>query len=83
MAAHRRVYRLCLIYKMANNLVLMSYSSLLVHNLYSLKGLDPHASIPLDRLPVNLYHSTFILYAHRSEIYSLNAFWTLNIAGIR
>ena len=68
----RRVSRLCLLYKMANNLVLMSYSSLLVHYPYSMKSLHPYAFISLDRLPVKLYYSTSFLPRTVSEWNSLH-----------
>ena len=56
--ARRRVSRLCLMYKMANRFVLMSYCSLLIPYPYALKSLHPHAFIPLDRMPEKLYYST-------------------------
>ena len=68
----RRVSRLCLLYKMANNLVLMSYSSLLVHYPYSMKSLHPYAFISLDRLPVKLYYPTSFLPRTVSEWNSLH-----------
>ena len=52
----RKISRLSLMYKMANNYVLMSYNSLLTPHPYSLKSMHPHAFIPLDRLPVRLYY---------------------------
>ena len=54
----RKISRLSLMYKMANNYVLMSYNSPLTSHPYSLKSIHPHAFIPLDRLPVRLYYST-------------------------
>ena len=51
----RRISRLCLMYKMKNRFVLMSYSSLLVHCPYELKDLHPFAFRSLDRLPLKLY----------------------------
>ena len=59
LVARRRVARLCLMYKMANKMVLMSYSSLLIPHPYPLKSLlHPFAFIPLERMPEKLYHST-------------------------
>ena len=51
----RRVARLCLLYKMANNLVLMSSRSLLIPYPYHTKTMAPHAFLPLDRTPSKLY----------------------------
>ena len=59
LVARRRVTRLCLMYKMANRLVLMSYCSLLTPHPYPLKSLlNPHAFIPLERMPEKLYYTT-------------------------
>ena len=54
----RRVARLCLLYKMANDLVLMSTLSLLVRYSYTTKAMPPHAFLPLDRAPSKLYFSS-------------------------
>ena len=54
----RKISRLSLMYKMTNDLTLMSYRSLLKPFPYHLKSLHPHAFIPLDRLPPKLYYST-------------------------
>ena len=51
----RRIARLCLMYKMENRFVLMSYRSLLIHCPYELKDLHPFAYRSLDRLPLELY----------------------------
>ena len=51
----RMVSRLCLMYKMANNLVLMPTRTLLIPYPYSTKSKPPHAFIPLDLYPPKLY----------------------------
>lgn len=53
----RTTARLCLLYKMANNLVLMPTRTLLVSYPYLTKNMPPHAFIPLDLLPVKQYFS--------------------------
>ena len=57
----RRVARLCMLYKMANNLVLMSTRSLLTPYPYSTKAMAPHAFLPLDGTP-----SKYIFQLHFS-----------------
>ena len=54
----RQTARLCLLYKMANNLVLMSTRTLLIPYPYATKSMPPHAFVPLDLIPVKLYFST-------------------------
>ena len=56
--ARRRAARLCLMYKMANNLVLMSYRALLSQYPYVTKNMPPHAFLPMDKMPPKLYYST-------------------------
>ena len=59
--SRRQNARLCLLYKMANDLVLMSYNSLLIPYPYSTKNMPPHAFTPLDLIPERKYFSnTFI-----------------------
>ena len=56
----RKIARLTLLYKMANNLVLMSYCSLLIPYPYSTQSMPLHAFVPLDKHPhKNYYASTF------------------------
>ena len=53
----RLTARLCLMYKMANNLVLMPTRTLLVPYPYLTKSMPPHAFIPLDLFQQKLYFS--------------------------
>ena len=55
--ARRRAARLSMLYKMKNNLVLMSTRSLLLPYPYLTQGMPEHAFIPLDKLPPKLYFS--------------------------
>ena len=54
----RQNARLCLMYKMANNLVNTSYYSLLTQYPYSTKNMPPHAFMPLDLAPRKQYFSS-------------------------
>ena len=53
----RQTARLSLLYKMTNDLVLMSSRSLLVPYPYLTKNMPPHAYMPLDLLPEKQYFS--------------------------
>ena len=56
----RKNSRLSLMYKMKNNLVLMSSRSLLVEYPYNTKNMPNHAFMPLDLIPKkNYFSSTF------------------------
>ena len=55
--ARRRVSRLCMLYKMANGLVLMTTRTLLIPYPYLTMGMPPHSFTPLDKLPPKLYYS--------------------------
>ena len=57
----RQIARLCLLYKMANRLVLMPTNTLLIPYPYSTKSMPPHAFTPLDLIPVKLYFSNSFL----------------------
>ena len=52
----RKIARLTLMYKMANNFVLMTYRSLLVRYPYNTKDMPPHAYVPMDKHPQKLYY---------------------------
>ena len=54
----RKIARLCLLYKMANDLVLMSYRSLLLPYPYTTKSMPAHAYVPLDKMPRKVYFSS-------------------------
>ena len=54
---HRKVARLTLLYKMSNNLVMMSTRSLLVHAPRDLRSVPPHALMSLTRIPTCLYQT--------------------------
>ena len=54
----RKVARLCLLYKMRNGLVIMSYRSLLQPYPYQTKLMPPHSFAPLDKLPEKRYFSS-------------------------
>ena len=54
----RKIARLTLMYKMANNLVLMSYRSLLVRYPYGTKAMPAHAFVPMEKLPFKLYYAS-------------------------
>ena len=69
--ARRKVARLCLMYKMANDLVLMSYRSLLRPYPYSTKAMPAHAYLPLDKSPQKLYFSSSFFPRTVSEWNSL------------
>ena len=53
--SRRKVARLCLLYKMRNNLVRMSYRTLLEPYPYRTKATVPHGLLPLDKIPMKLY----------------------------
>ena len=55
--SRRQSARLCLLYKMANNLVLMSSRSLLIPYPYATKSMPLHSFTPLHLTPVKLYFS--------------------------
>ena len=54
----RQNARLCLMYKMANNLVNSTYRSLLTPYPYSTKNMPSHAFVPLDLIPTKQYFSS-------------------------
>ena len=54
----RQNSRLCVMYKMVNNLVLMPTRSLLKPYLYHTKNKPPHALMPVDMLPRKQYFSS-------------------------
>ena len=53
----RKVARLTLLYKMTNNLVMMSTRSLLVRAPRGLRSVPPHALMSLSRIPTHLYQT--------------------------
>ena len=55
--ARRRAARLCMLYKLRNDLVLMTTRSLLLPYPHFTKGMPAHALTPLDKLPPKLYYS--------------------------
>ena len=55
--SRRQTARLCLLYKMANNLVLMPTQTLLVPYPYVTKSMPPHAYTPIVLFPIKLYYS--------------------------
>ena len=63
----RQIARLCLLYKMANRLVLMPTNTLLIPYPYLTKSMPPHAFTPLDLIPVKLYFSNSFLPKTVSE----------------
>ena len=54
----RKIARLLLMYKMANNLVLMTYRNLLTPYPYTTKAMPLHAYVSLDKHPYKLYYSS-------------------------
>ena len=69
----RRIARMCLIYKMRENLTLMSYCSLLKPYPYVTQGMPAHAFVPLDKMPHRVYYSTSFFPRSVAEWNSLPA----------